>query len=173
MSKIVISEERTADRITIIRGKKVILDSDIASLYEVETKVLNQAVSRNKNRFPSDFMFRLTQKEFSDLRSQFVTSSWGGRRNLPYAFTEQGVAMLSSVLNSPNAIKVNILIIRTFVKLRNILQSNQELLHRIEKLERDSKLQGKTVIEIYNQIDKLLSFYEEDENKEAIGFRLK
>jgi len=102
-----------------IRGYRVMLDFDLAGIYEVPTKVLNQAVKRNRRRFPSDFMFQLTNKEFTDLRSQIVTSRWGGTRYLPYAFTEHGVTMLSSVLNSEVAIDASILIVRAFVAIRN------------------------------------------------------
>ncbi len=122
-------------QILLIRGEKVILDADLAKLYGVDTKVLVQAVKRNKDRFPSDFMFQLSQVEFSDLRSQFVTSTWGGRRYPPYAFTEQGVAMLSSVLRSSRAVAVNIEIMRTFVKLRRLLDSNDKLRKKLEALE--------------------------------------
>lgn len=108
-------------------NKKVILDADLAKLYGVESKALIQAVKRNITRFPDDFMFQLSQQEFDDLRSQSVTSSWGGRRYPPYAFTEQGVAMLSSVLRSQRAINVNIEIMRAFVKLRRLLESNKQL----------------------------------------------
>ena len=111
------------------------LDSDLAKLYEVETRVLNQAVKRNMERFPDDFMFQLTKEETENLRSQFVISSWGGTRKLPYAFTEQGVAMLSGVLKSKRAIQVNIQIMRTFVKLRQWALDNKELAERITELE--------------------------------------
>ncbi|HTG91083.1 MAG TPA: ORF6N domain-containing protein [Pyrinomonadaceae bacterium] len=116
-------------RIYLIRGHKVLIGFDLADLYGVPTKQLNQQVARNKKRFPGDFMFRLTKEEADALRSQFVTSNTrrGGRRYLPYAFTEQGVAMLSSVLNSGQAIEVNIMIMRAFVKLRQTLESNEEL----------------------------------------------
>ena len=111
------------------------LDSDLAKLYEVETRVLNQAVKRNMERFPDDFMFQLTKEETENLRSQFVISSWGGTRKLPYAFTEQGVAMLSGVLKSKRAIQVNIQIMRTFVKLRQWALDNKELAERLTELE--------------------------------------
>src|SRR3990167_8055506 len=117
-TKSLIPSERILNGILFIRGKKVMLDKDLAHLYQVETRVLIQAVKRNMERFPNDFMFQLTKEEFENLISQFVTSSHGGTRKLPYAFTEQGVAMLSSVLNSKRAILVNIQIIRTFTKLR-------------------------------------------------------
>lgn len=116
-------------RIYLIRGQKVILDTDLAELYEVPTKALNQQVQRNRSRFPDNFMFQLTKSEAESLRSQFVTSKpgHGGRRYQPYAFTEHGVAMLSSVLSSERAIQVNLAIIRAFIRLRQLLESNQEL----------------------------------------------
>ncbi len=120
--------ERIEQSILLIREHKVILDSDLASLYDVETKALVRAVKRNLDRFPADFMFQLSQEEFDDLRRHFGTSSaWGGRRYAPYAFTEQGVAMLSSVLRSPRAVAVNIEIMRAFVRLRQMLASNADL----------------------------------------------
>lgn len=112
--------------ILLIRGKKIILDADLARLYGVETKVLVQSVKRNIDRFPSDFMFQLNKEEYAILRPQFVTSSWGGRRYFPVAFTEQGVAMLSGVLRSSRAVKVNIEIMRAFVRLRSMLDSNDK-----------------------------------------------
>lgn len=125
-------------RIYFIRAQKVMLDSDLAELYEVTTKVLNQAVKRNASRFPEDFMFTLTQEESESLRSQFVTSKVGrgGRRYLPNAFTQEGIAMLSSILNSEHAIQMNIVIMRTFVRLRQLIATNEDLAHKIEELER-------------------------------------
>jgi hypothetical protein len=128
--------ERIANIILWLRGQKVILDADLAALYEVPTKVLVQAVKRNIERFPEDFMFQLSGEESRNLRSQIVTSSWGGRRYTPYAFTEQGVAMLSSVLKSPRAIAVNIEIMRAFVRLRVLLGSNRVLKRKLDELER-------------------------------------
>ena len=122
-SLIAVPPERIEAGILLIRGQRVMLDSDLAELYGVPSKVMLQAVRRNAERFPDDFMFRLTRDEFRILRSQIVTSSWGGRRYPPYAFTEQGVAMLSSVLNSPRAVQVNIEIMRTFVRLRALMAS--------------------------------------------------
>jgi hypothetical protein len=123
------------EKIFLIRSDKVMLDADLAKLYGVETKVLLQAVKRNIDRFPPDFMFQLTNQELAILRSQFVTSSqWGGRRYPPYAFSEQGVAMLSSVLRSSQAVQVNIEIMRTFVRLRRILASHADLAHKLEAL---------------------------------------
>jgi len=132
-----IPPERIERRILLIRGQKVMLDADLAELYEVETKELNQAVRRNADRFPEDFMFRLKDDEAAALRSQIVTSNEGrgGRRYNPYAFTEQGVAMLSSVLRSPRAVQVNIAIMRAFVKLREILGSHRDLARRLEEME--------------------------------------
>lgn len=121
-----------------VRGLTVMLDADLAALYGVETRELVRAVRRNLKRFPGDFMFRLQRREFENLRSQFGTSSsWGGRRHLPYAFTEHGVAMLSSVLRSRRAVRVNIEIMRAFVRVRHVAQSNAELARRIDRLERE------------------------------------
>ena len=121
--------------IKTVRGQQVILDRDLATLYGVENRVLNQAVKRNSERFPEDFMFQLNKAEDDDLKSQNVTSSWGGRRKLPYAFTEQGIAMLSSVLRSPMAIDVNIRIMRAFVAMRRFIISNSQLFQRLETIE--------------------------------------
>jgi hypothetical protein len=127
--------ERIEAIIYVLRGEKVILDRHIASLYEVSTKVLLQAVKRNLARFPKDFMFQLTAEETADLRSQIGTSSWGGSRYRPYAFTEQGVAMLSGVLRSERAVHVNVEIMRTFVRLRRVAASQADLARKIEALE--------------------------------------
>jgi hypothetical protein len=135
MRRAAIPAERIERSILVLRGHKVLLDADLAKLYGVETKVLLQALKRNPDRFPKDFMFQLTDQEFRDLRSHFVTSSWGGRRYAPYVFTEQGVAMLSSVLSSPRAIAVNIEIMRAFVRLREMITGNKELARRLDELE--------------------------------------
>ncbi len=132
--------EQIARSIVMLRGQKVLLDADLATLYGAETRVLVQAVKRNLDRFPEDFMFQLTNQEFSNLISQPVMSSWGGRRKRPYAFTEQGVAMLSSVLNSPRAIAVNIEIMRAFVRLRAMLGANKEVARKLERLEHQLEL---------------------------------
>jgi len=156
-------------RIYVVRGHKVMLDSDLADLYEVETKVLLQAVRRNVERFPNDFMFQLDVNETTNLRSQFVTSSLrhGGRRYLPYAFTEQGIAMLSSVLRSKRAIQVNIAIMRTFVKLRELLKTHKDLAEKIEALENKYDKNFRVVFKV---IYKLM---EKDElpKQKQIGFR--
>ena len=136
MGKAIIPAERVAQSIRWVRGQKVLLDSDLAVLYGVTTGNLNKAVKRNAERFPTDFMFQLDAEEAANLRFQFGISSWGGRRRLPYAFTEQGVAMLSSVLNSERAVKVNIAIMRAFVKLRETLDTNRELARKFAELER-------------------------------------
>ncbi len=165
---IVIPSERIINRIFLIRGKKVMIDRDLAELYEVETKVLNQAVKRNIARFPADFMFQLNKHETDIWRSQFVTlknSRGQHRKYLPYVFTEQGVAMLSSVLNSDRAIQVNIQVIRTFAKLRELLITNKEMREKIESMERkyDKKLQ-----EVFEVLKSLL--IQEETPKRQIGF---
>lgn len=131
-----VSHETIERKIYLIHGKKVMLGRDLASLYGVETKALHRAVKRNADRFPDDFMFLLTNKEVTDLRCQIGTSSWGGRRYLPYAFTEHGILMLSSVLNSPRAVQVNIHIMRAFVKQREVLSTHKDLRIRVDELEK-------------------------------------
>lgn len=143
-----------------MRGQKVMLDQDLARLYGVETKVLKQSVKRNIKRFPIDFMFELTENEVSILRSQFVTSSWGGSRYLPMAFTEQGVAMLSSVLNSQKAVDVNIQIIRVFTKMRQMLMDNIELRLEIEKVKRKLENHGKNIELVFDYLDELIQKYD-------------
>lgn len=143
------------------------LDSDLAQLYEVPTKRLNEQVKRNLMRFPKDFMFQLTNEEYENLRSQFATSSWGGARTLPRVFTEQGVSMLSSVLNSERAIQVNIQIIRTFTQLREILSQNRVMAEKIEKMERKY---DKHISEIFKVLKRLV--VEDEKPKEKIGFRV-
>jgi hypothetical protein len=140
-------QDRIESKILLIRGKKTMLDRDLAALYEVKTGVLNQAVKRNADRFPDDFMFQLNADEFDILKSQIVISSWGGIRKPPYAFTELGVAMLSSVLNSTKAIQVNIQIMRTFLKLRQILATHEELRRKIDGMERKYDQQFKIVFD--------------------------
>jgi hypothetical protein len=141
-------------RILLLRGHKVILDSQLAELYEVPTFRLNEAVKRNQRRFPEDFMFRLTKEEAGPLTSQSAMSKAGrgGRRTLPYVFTEQGVAMLSTVLNSERAIAVNITIMRTFVRLRQILATHKELAARLEVLERKYDQKFKVVFDVLKQL---------------------
>ncbi len=150
--KSVLPVERIERLIYLIRSQKVMLDMDLADLYGVETKRLNEQVKRNIERFPDDFMFRLTKSESLNLKSQFATSNWGGRRTLPYAFTEQGVAMLSSVLNSKRAVQVNIEIMRTFVRLRQMLLSNKDLSRWLEELENKYDRQFKIVFDAIRQL---------------------
>jgi hypothetical protein len=161
-------------RIYLIRGQKVLLDADLASLYQVETKVLNQAVRRNRERFPADFMFQLTRKEDEALRSQIVTSNEGGgrggRRYPPYAFTEQGIAMLSSVLTSQRAIEVNIAIMRTFVRLRQLLATHEELARRLEQLEWRQNEQGQQIQAVFETIQHLIEAPTEETQRRRIGF---
>lgn len=144
--------------ILLIRGENVMLDSDLAALYGVATKALIQAVKRNLSRFPKDFMFQLTAEEFANLRSQFVTSSseegWGGRRYAPYVFTEQGVAMLSSVLKSQRAIQVNIEIMRAFVRMRQMMASHEELTRRLDELESKYDLRFRVVFDALRKLMK-------------------
>jgi hypothetical protein len=141
--------ERT---ILVIRGQKVMLDSDLADLYQVPVKRFNEQVARNRDRFPEDFMFQLSVEEHVNLRSQFATSSWGGRRYPPYAFTEQGVAMLSSVLKSPRAVQVNIEIMRAFVRLREMLQTNKDLARKLDALETKYDSQFKVVFQAIREL---------------------
>ncbi len=152
--KSLIPIERIERMILLIRGLKVMLDSDLAELYGVTTKRLNEQVRRNLSRFPADFVFQLTESESDLLRSQIATSKIGrgGRRYLPYVFTEQGVAMLSSVLSSERAIKVNIEIMRAFVRLRQILSSNKELSRRLDELEKKYDAQFRVVFDAIRQL---------------------
>ncbi len=167
-----IPEERIERIILFVRGQKVIIDADLAVLYDVPTKALNQAVKRNSKRFPADFMFTLNQEEFENLRFHFGTSSqWGGRRYFPYAFTEQGVAMLSSVLHSGRAIEVNIMIMRAFVKLREMIASNKDLARRLDGLEKKYDTQFKVVFEAIRELMKPPKLPVPPKRK--IGFALK
>jgi hypothetical protein len=139
-------------RIYRLRGSNVMLSADLAELYGVEPKVLVQAVKRNSSRFPRDFMFQLSASEFSNLKSQIVTSSWGGARRPPYAFTEQGVAMLSSVLRSDRAVQVNIEIMRAFVRLRQMLASHEDLARKLDALDRKYDAQFKAVFDAIRRL---------------------
>lgn len=162
----IVSVEVITNKIFMIRGKKAMLDSELAKLYGVPTKVLIQAVKRNMKRFPEDFMYKLTKKEVAGLRSQFVTSKRGGRRYLPYAFTEQGVAMLSSVLNSERAILVNIQIMRAFIQFKRMLLNSRDLRRKIEAMEKKYDQQFAIVFEA---IKRLL---EPPKQTRAIGFHV-
>ncbi|SFU04641.1 ORF6N domain-containing protein [Algoriphagus locisalis] len=164
-----LNEEQVLQLIHKIRQQKVMLDSDLAEMYGVQTKVLNQAVKRNSERFPEDFMFQLTSEEWENLKSQNVTSSWGGRRSLPYVFTEQGVAMLSSVLSSSRAIQVNITIIRTFVRIREWALNYSELQEKIQALQDAESNQNQHINHIYQLIEELLKPTLSE--RKAIGFK--
>lgn len=181
-----ITDEKVISKIYHIRGKRMMLDSDLAQLYNVETKVLNQAVKRNMLRFPDDFMFTLTQTEWEILRSQIVTSKSndasnmrGGRRTLPFAFTEQGIAMLSSILNSETAILVNIQIIRVFTRMRELLSTHKETLLKLEKIEKallghHSKISkhDEDIDSFFNVLKALLQPLEEEtSSRKRIGFK--
>ena len=158
--------EIVVSKIAVVRGQRVMFAQDLAVLYGVETRVLMQAVQRNIDRFPQDFLFQLNDQEFTNLKSQFVTSSWGGIRKLPYAFSEQGVAMLSSVLRSTRAVAVNIEIMRAFVRMRALIESNKLLAKKITDLEKKYDGQFATVFQaIYNLMDD-----REKKPKRKIGF---
>ena len=168
-----IPDELVMNKIYFVRGQKVMIDNDLADLYDVETKRLKEAVRRNFDRFPDDFMFELTQTEFDSLRSQFATSKTGrgGARYLPMAFTEQGVAMLSSVLNSETAIRVNIQIIRVFTKMRELLSTNKDILLQLEKMEKKLTGHDEDIALIFNYLKQLLTPPQIPRNK--IGFKRK
>ena len=162
--------ERILKSILVLRGEKVMLDADLARLYGVETGALVRAMKRNIERFPPDFMFQLSDEEWENLRCQFgISNSWGGRRTAPFAFTEQGVAMLSSVLRSERAIAVNIQIVRAFVQLKRMLATHADLARKIESLERkyDAQFRG-----VFDAIRELMS-PQENPKKQPIGFKVK
>ena len=154
--QLLVAEQKILNRIYVVRNQKVMLDEDLAVMYRVETKRLNEQVKRNKARFPKDFMFTLTAKEYENLKSQNATASWGGRRNLPIAFTEQGVAMLSSILNSDVAIEVNIRIIRVFTKLREYALTHKEILLQLAKLEKEVRGNTKDIENIFMVLKELI-----------------
>ena len=166
-----ISDEQVVSRIYLIRGRKVMLDRDLAELYQVETRRLNEQVKRNMGRFPEDFMFQLTVEEFENLKSQNATSRWGGVRKLPYAFTEQGVAMLSGALKSEIAIRVHIQIIRVFAKMKEMLLTHKDILLQLEKIE--TKLTGhdEDIQLIFKYLKQLLNPPQQPRTK--IGFTRK
>ena len=162
----IIPSELIENRIFLIRGRKVMFDRDLAKLYGVETGHLNRAVRRNINRFPEDFMFQLTKEELQNLICHFGISSWGGIRRMPYAFTEQGVAMLSSVLNSERAAQVNIAIMRAFMRMRELIATHKDLLEKITSMERkyDARFRG-----VFEAIRKLMQHPREPKHR-PIGF---
>lgn len=162
----VISTQLIEQKILFVRGQKVMLDRDLAHLYGIETRDLNKAVVRNRERFPDDFMFELTPEEFKVLMFQFGTSSWGGTRKMPKVFTEHGILMLSSVLRSTRAVAVNIQIMRTFVKLRRMLESHKDLWRKVEDLERKYDGQFKFIFDAL----KRLTAPDPEKKKRPIGF---
>jgi len=173
---IAIPEEVVMSKIYEIRGQKVMLDSDLAELYQVETRRLNEQVKRNASRFPDDFMFQLTAEEWENLKSQNATSSWGGRRKLPYAFTEHGVLMLSSVLNSDRAITVNIHIMRVYTKLREMLLTHKDVLKELEKVKHKLGANSndiELIFEYIKQFEQIKQQELEYQNREPIGFKPK
>lgn len=166
-----VADEMIVTKIYYFRGYKVMLDGDLADLYEVPTKRLNEQVKRNIGRFPGDFMFQLAETEFENLRSQNAASSWGGRRVAPFAFTEHGVLMLSSVLSSERAISVNIQIMRIYAKMREMLMTNQEIFLKLEQLERKVDGHDEDIQVIFAALKQLL--HPPRESRPRIGFRRK
>ena len=165
-------EQKILNRIYVIRGEKVMLDRDLAEMYGVETRIFNQSVKRNIGRFPKDFMFAVNEKEWQNLKSQIVTSSWGGSRYKPNVFTEQGVAMLSSILNSKTAIEVNIRIIRVFTKLREYALTHKEILLQLGKLEKEVKGNSKDIENIFMVLKELIEKQQRPlPPRNKIGFR--
>jgi len=152
MTTAAVPAEHIERAIVLIRGEKVMLDADLAKIYGVSTKRLNEQVKRNKSRFPDTFVFQLTKEEFDNLKSQFATSSWGGRRSPPYVFTEHGAVMLASVLNSPVAVAASIEVVKTFVRLRQMVASNAVLARKIELLEKKYDAQFKVVFDAIRQL---------------------
>ncbi|MGB1283567.1 MAG: ORF6N domain-containing protein [Polaribacter sp.] len=169
--EIIIPDEIITNKIYFIRNQKVMLDRDLAELYQVETKRLKESVKRNIDRFPEDFMFELTKIESDNLRSQIATSSWGGSRYLPLVFTEQGVAMLSSVLNSDRAIAVNIKIIRIFTKIREVLTDNLSLRLEIEHIKKKMNNHDKNIELVFSYLDELVEKKENTPKRNKIGFK--
>jgi hypothetical protein len=169
-NEIKLVDEIVINKIYLIRGMKVMLDRDLAEMYEVETKVLKQSIKRNLDRFPEDFMFELTDEEFENLKSQIATSSWGGTRYNPMVFTEQGVAMLSSILKSPIAIQVNIQIIRVFTKMREMLSTNKDVLLKLEQMEKQVGSNTENIKTIFQALKQLLNPPQKERN--PIGYKL-
>lgn len=168
----VIPNEMIMNQIYFIRGQKVMIDKDLATLYAVETKTLNRSVARNIKRFPSDFMFQLTKEETENLKYQIGTSSWGGNRRLPHVFTEQGVAMLSGVLNSARAIMVNIQIMRVFTEIRKMLFDNSELRLVIDQIRKKTENNTKNIEVVFRYFDEFIQSKEKLKKRRPIGFKL-
>lgn len=168
---LVIPDEVILSKIYLIRESKVMLDSDLSELYGVETRRLNEQVKRNFLRFPDDFMFQLSVDEFNNLKSQIATSSWGGRRKPPFVFTEHGVLMLSSILNSERAIKVNIQIMRIFTKVRQLLTDNLSVKLEIGEIKKKLANQDKNIELVFNYLDELIEKQENPKPHKEIGFK--
>ena len=166
-----IPDDVVINKIYFIRNQKVMLDRDLAELYSVETKRINEQVKRNLSRFPEDFMFQLNEIEFQNLKSQFATSSWGGIRKLPYVFTEHGVLMLSSILNSEKAIQTNIQIMRIFTKIRQMLVDTTELRLDVETIKKKIENQGKNIELVFQYLDELIEKKETKTEREKIGYK--
>ena len=166
-----LSEETISNKIYFIRGQKVMLDFDLAALYEVETRRLNEQVKRNISRFPSDFMFRLTEIELENLMSQIATSSWGGIRKSPFAFTEHGVLMLSSVLKSDKAIQTNIQIMRIFTKVRQMLLDTTEIKVDILQIQKKLENHDKNIELVFSYLDELTEKKEDESERVKIGYK--
>ncbi len=172
-TELMLPDEVIMNKIYQIREQKVMLDRDLAELYGVLTGNLNKAVKRNMKRFPSDFMFQLTQEEFDNLIFQFGTSSWGGTRRLPYVFTEQGVAMLSGILNSDRAILVNIQIMRIFTEIRQVLTDNLSVKLEIEEIKKKLINQDKSIELVFSYLDELMEEHENPQPRNKIGYKIK
>lgn len=166
-----VADQKILNKIYAVRGQRVMLDEDLAAMYGVETRRLNEQVKRNLKRFPKDFMFTLTEKEYETLMSQNATSRWGGRRKLPSAFTEQGVAMLSGVLNSDIAIEVNIRIIRVFTKMREYALTHKEILLQLAKLEKEVKGNSRDIDSIFMVLKELIEKQSTPAPRNKIGFK--
>ena len=171
MENQIIPDEVIMTKIYYFRGQKVMVDSDLAELYGVETRRLNEQVARNIDRFPDDFMFRLDEKEFESLMSQIATSKRGGRRKLPYVFSEHGVLMLSSVLNSKQAIKVNIQVMRIFTRIRQMFTDNTDLRLEIEKIKTKLDYQDKNMEVVFRYLDELIEKKQEPTERRMIGYK--
>ncbi|MBS1738433.1 MAG: ORF6N domain-containing protein [Bacteroidetes bacterium] len=169
--QVLVAEQKILNKIYAVRGERVMLDQDLAGMYGVETKQLKRQVKRNIDRFPKDFMFELTMKEFENLRSQIGASSWGGTRYKPMAFTEQGVAMLSSVLSSKTAIEVNIRIIRVFTKMREFALTHKEILLQLARLEKEVKGNSKDIQNIFTVLKELIEKNSKPLPRNKIGFK--
>jgi len=171
---IILPDEVIMSKIFLIRGKKVMIDRDLAELYDVETKVLKQAVRRNRDIFPGNFMVELNKDEFANLRSQFVTSTWGGQRYLPFVFTEHGVLQLANVIRSMRARRMSIRIIEVFIKMREMLSTHKEILQKLEQIEKKDTEQDKKILIIFKYLKQLEKSRQDElnyKNRKKVGFK--